>query len=93
MVTRDEVTPSVLHGESGEGDEVVRHREKARFAADDDEDGRWINRTGCLNRRRCPIGNGSLPKGAWLRKLAAAKVRIETCATDAMKEEKRRMLE
>jgi hypothetical protein len=49
-VTRDEVTPNVLHGESAEGNEVVRHREKARSAANDDEDGSRINWIGRLNR-------------------------------------------
>jgi len=63
-VARDEVTPSVLHGESGEGDEVVRHREKARFAADDDKDGNPINRIGSLNRGAAPGGDRSLPGGA-----------------------------
>jgi len=61
------VTPSALHGECGEGDEVVRHREKARSAASDDEDGSRINRTWRLNSGAAPGGDQSLPGGAWCR--------------------------
>jgi len=69
-------SPGHLHGGAGlgdaqrppwrarEGDEVVRHREKARSAANDDEDGSGINRIRRLNSGAAPGGDRSLPGGA-----------------------------
>jgi len=59
--------PSVLHGEREEGDEVVRHCEKARSAADDDEDGCGINRIGRLNSGTVPGGDRA-PRGGAVAK-------------------------
>ena len=66
-VAWDEVMPSVLHGEREEGDEVVRHCEKARSAADDDEDGCGINRIGRLNSGTVPGGDRA-PRGGAVAK-------------------------
>jgi hypothetical protein len=49
-------------------DEVARHREKARFATDDDKDGSPINRIGLLNKGAAPGEDRSLLRGTQLRK-------------------------